>query len=155
MHLSVLPCCFMRCDSRRLPLCCVACNQVILRILNREPCDLSELMYSSARLRLSRGAQTRAPSINWQKLRKSCLTAQTASKAWKSESESESESRGRWHTEHWEQWTTGKKNSEKMYIKQLKRHTVGLLKGKEAPPSPQTAPNKYYISRKCEEIQYL
>lgn len=45
-----------------------------------------------------------------------------------------------------------KKNSEKMDIKQLKRHTVGLIKGKEAPTSPQTAPNKYYISRKCEEI---
>lgn len=66
-----------------------------------EPCDLSELMYSSARLHLSWGAQTRALSINWQKLRKACLTALTASKV--TESDRESKSTGRWCTEHGEQ----------------------------------------------------
>lgn len=82
-----------------------------------EPSDLSELMYSSACLHLSWGAQTRALSINWQKLRKACLTALTASKATKSESESERT--GRWCTEHGEQCLAapGKKTKQKQKLK--------------------------------------
>lgn len=80
LHCHAVSCVVTHAASHRVCVC-VACNHMILRMLNREPCDLSEPMYTSARLHLSRGAQTRAPSINWQKLRKSCLTAQTASKA--------------------------------------------------------------------------
>lgn len=85
-----------------------------------EPCDLSELMYSSARLHLSWGAQTRALSINWQKLRKTCLTAQTTSKATKSESESES----RWRMKHVEQCLAAPSKKEKKSEKINKNYTL-------------------------------
>lgn len=66
-----------------------------------EPSDLSELMYSSACLHLSWGAQTRALSINWQKLRKACLTALTASKGdqkWKWKWKNGEMMHGAWRT---------------------------------------------------------
>lgn len=86
-------------------------------------------MYSSAHLHLSRGAQTRALSINWQKLRNACLTPLTTSNL----AQSESERTGRWRTEKnvWQQQTNHQKHK---YL-----HTDGLLHGKQMPVSHHTA----------------
>lgn len=87
-------------------------------------------MYCSARP-LSWGAQARALSINWQKLRNACLTPLTTS-SWP-----KVKVKGRVHDAR-----RRMSDSSNQTIKNTnKLHTDGLLHGKEAPASLHTASN--------------